>query len=307
MDRTQITNYWQGLPWAEIKLKANKILPKFIFVLLIVLITQTFAELTWTLFTPSEELKSNNTQTKTQATGVKAVTNANLANLSSYHLFGDAKKQVQIIQPKVIDAPETRLRLDLKGVFASTIANQALAIISSSKGKDKTYHIGDKITGGALLHAVYEDRVILKRNGQLETLRLPKPKVDSTAFYNNKASSVNSKQRGVQRSQSSKGQARRLRKIRDTLLKDPEKIWQQVRIAPVMKNGQIHGYTMAHNDQKLMKALNLRQTDVITSINGQALSDPATLYSLMGDLSKQNSLMLDIERNGQQQTIQLNF
>ena len=307
MDRTQITNYWQGLPWAEIKLKANKILPKFIFVLLIVLITQTFAELTWTLFTPSEELKSNNTQTKTQATGVKAVTNANLANLSSYHLFGDAKKQVQIIQPKVIEAPETRLRLDLKGVFASTIANQALAIISSSKGKDKTYHIGDKITGGALLHAVYEDRVILKRNGQLETLRLPKSKVDSKAFYNNKASTVNSKQRGVQRSQSSKGQARRLRKIRDTLLKDPEKIWQQVRIAPVMKNGQIHGYTMAHNDQKLMKALNLRQTDVITSINGQALSDPATLYSLMGDLSKQNSLMLDIERNGQQQTIQLNF
>lgn len=307
MNKTQIMNYWQELPWNEIKLKANKHLPKFIVVVFVVLITQTFAELTWSFFTPSQEIESANTQTNNQAIGTRKATNTSLANLSSYHLFGDAKKYAPVIQQKVIDAPETRLRLDLKGVFASTNASEALAIISSSKGKDKTYHIGDKITGGALLHAVYEDRVILKRNGQLETLRLPKLKMDSKAFYKSSAPSTGFKSSRSQNTQSKKGQARRLRKIRDTLLKDPAKIWQQVRIAPVMKNGQIHGYTMAHKDQKLMKALNIRQSDVITSINGQALSDPATLYGLMGSLSKQKSLMVDIERNGQQQTIELSF
>ena len=74
-----------------------------------------------------------------------------------------------------------------------------------------------------------------------------------------------------------------------------------------MKNGKVQGYTLAHNDAALMKALNLQKTDIITAVNGQALSDPASLYGLMGSLSEQNSLELIIERNGLEQTIQLSF
>lgn len=50
IDKAQIITYWQDLPWNEIKLNTNKYLPKFVFVLLIVLITQTFAKLTWEFF-----------------------------------------------------------------------------------------------------------------------------------------------------------------------------------------------------------------------------------------------------------------
>jgi general secretion pathway protein C len=313
MNKAQITMYWQELPWNEIKLKAIKILPKFVFIVLIILLAQTFAKLTWNLFIPAQKMVSTNS--KKHAVAAKTVAaNADLNKVGTYHLFGNAKAQVQ---QKVIDAPETRLRLDLKGVFASTNASKALAIISSSKGKDKTYQIGDKVIGGALLHAVYSDRVILKRNGKLETLRLPKSKVDSKSFYSSESDSKLAKVKpltlnklstltGAQNN-SNKGQTQRLRKIRDTLLKDPEKVWQQVRINPVMKNGKIQGYTLAHNDQGLMKALNIRKTDIITGINGQSLSDPATLYGLMNSLSKEKSLQVAIERNGQQQTVQLNF
>ena len=309
MDKVQIINYWQGLPWNDIQQKSIKILPKFLVVLLVILITQTLAELTWSFFTPSQgDSITLKTQNQVAVVGNRAMTStgASLESLSSYHLFGDAKKSTQVVQQKVIDAPETRLRLDLKGVFASTNAAQALAIISSSKGKDKTYHIGDKVTSGAFLHAVYKDRVILKRNGQLETLRLPELKLDSKAFYKAPLTSTNSKT-ASSTPRLQKSQTQRLRTIRDTLLKDPSKIWQDVRISPVMKNGQIHGYTMAHNDRKLMKALNIRESDVITSINGQSLNDPATLYGLMSSLSEQKSLELSLERNGQQQTVHLNF
>lgn len=306
MNKTQITTYWQELPWTEIKLKANKHLPRFVFILLIILITQTFAKLTWEIFTPAE--KSTSYMAKPSAVRVNtAAVNSSLKDVGSYHLFGDVKKQA-VVQQKVIDAPETRLRLDLKGVFASSNANEALAIISSSKGKDKTYHIGDKVTGGALLHAVYADRIILKRNGKLETLRLPKSKVDSKAFYNSTASNKGrSPVNHVTSNRTNQSQSQRLREMRDTLLKDPAKIWQQIRINPVMKNGEVQGYTLAHNDRKLMKALNLRKTDIITAVNGQSLSDPATLYGLMGSLSGQPSLELSIERNGQPQTLQLSF
>lgn len=306
MNKTQITTYWQAMPWGEIKLKVNKHLPKFVFIVLVLLIAQTFAELTWSFFASAQETASK--KSKNQVVRVKTVaSDASLKEVGSYHLFGDAKSQT-VVQQKIIDAPETRLRLDLKGVFASTNAREALAIISTSKGKDKTYHIGDKVTGGAVLHAVYADRVILKRNGKLETLRLPKAKVDSKAFY--RSSSTKVKPLNMSKPaiiQSGQMQAQQLRKMRDTLLKDPAKIWQQVRINPVMKNGKIQGYTLAHNDQGLMKALNIRNTDIITGINGQSLSDPATLYGLMNSLSDQQSLELTIVRNGQQQTIQLNF
>jgi len=146
------------------------------------------------------------------------------------------------------------------------------------------------------------------KNGKLETLRLPKDKMDSKAFY--RSSSTKVKPLNMSKPaiiQSGQVQAQQLRKMRDTLLKDPAKIWQQVRINPVMKNGKIQGYTLAHNDQGLMKALNIKNTDIITGVNGQSLSDPATLYGLMNSLSDKQSLELTIVRNGQQQTIQLNF
>lgn len=312
MNKVQITSYWQDLPWNEIRLKAHKHLPKFIFIVLVILITQTLAELTWTFFTDEQETVSSNI--KPQVILVKkSVDGVSLKDVSTYHLFGDARKQA-VVQQKVIDAPETRLRLDLKGVFATTNAAEALAIISSSKDKDKTYHIGDKVIGGALLHAVYADRVILKRNGRLETLRLPKPKVDSKAFYNKSSSPANKRMSANARqiikntsSASNPSQTQQLRKMRDTLIKEPAKIWQQVRINPVMKNGKVQGYTLSHNDRSLMAAMNIRKTDVITGVNGQSLSDPATLYGLMDNLSKEQSLELTVVRNGQEQTIQLSF
>lgn len=303
MNKTEIITYWQALPWNEFKLKANKHLPKLIFILLIILITQTFAELTWGIFVPSEKL--NDSVSYIAPRENSSVINSSLSNVSAYHLFGNAKQQV-VAQKEVINAPETRLRLNLKGVFSSSKPKEALAIIASSKGKDKTYHIGDKVVGGAALHAVYDDRVILKRNGKLETLSLPKSKIDSKVFYNNTVTSGSSSNNIIS-SPPNQSQSKQLREMRETLLKDPAKIWQQIRINPVMKKGQVQGYTLAHNDQKLMKALSLRKTDIITAVNGQSLSDPATLYGLMGTLSEQPSLELSIERDGQPQVIQLTF
>ena len=309
MNKTEITAYWQELPWNEFKLKANKHLPKFIFILLIILITQTFAKLTWDIFAPAEKLNAPMVASTSRVNA--SATNSNLINVSAYHLFGNAKQEV-VAQKKVINAPETRLRLNLKGVFSSSKPKEALAIIASSKGKDKTYHIGDKVVGGAALHAVYDDRVILKRNGKLETLSLPKSKIDSKEFYNkpvsNKArSSSNNIISSPPNSKHNQSQSKQLREMRETLLKEPAKIWQQIRINPVMKGGEVQGYTLAHNDQKLMKALSLRKTDIITAVNGQSLSDPSTLYGLMETLSEQPSLELSIERDGQPQVIQLTF
>lgn len=310
MNKAQIIKSYREFPWSEVKLKVHHYLPRLVFIVLVILLAQTFAELTWKLF--SDEQDKAIISTKSQYRPVQAqATSESLKEVASYHLFGDAQKPV-VAPQQIIDAPETRLRLDLKGVFATTDSSNALAIISSSKNKDKTYHIGDKITGGALLHAVYADRVILKRNGQLETLRLPKTKLDSKAVTRSQPQTRNLQPvQEMGNNQESevlaKSQAQYLKDMRDTLMKEPEKIWQQVRINPVMKNGKVEGYTLAHNDQGLMAAMNLRKTDIITGVNGQSLRDPATLYGLMDTLAGQQSIELTVNRNGQEQVIQLSF
>ena len=318
MDYSQLTKYWQhkawqDLPWNTIKLKTNLYLPRFVMLIFVVLLVQIAAELTWKLISPQSSpvllgtVKSNSFPDEHRVSAQNNPANRveNLSSVSQYHLFGEAKKQ-PVIQQQVINAPETRLSLSLKGVFAASDEKQAMAIISTSKGKDMTYRIGDKVSGDAFLHAVYTDRVILKRNGQFETLRLPKAKFDSKSLYSDPVPDIVSKNE-ISLPDNRPEAAQDLNSVRETLLKDPAKVWQQVRINPVMEEGRVKGYTLVHDDQAFMASINIRPTDIITEIDGDALSDPATLYELMNNLAEKKTLQVTLERNGQAQTIELNF
>ena len=95
--------------------------------------------------------------------------------------------------------------------------------------------------------------------------------------------------------------------MRKTLLSNPSKIWQDVRVNPVMKNGKVKGYSLLHNDADLMNSLGIKKSDVILEVNGKSLSDPTILYGLMSTLSKQKELAITIERNGRKQSLQLSF
>ena len=303
MNTEKLITSWQILPWQRVRQVANKVLPKLFLIIVLLLLAQTFAELTWSLFDYKQtQVVITNPKSSVAALNSKAPS-VNLHQVVQYHLFGDAEKKSSAVQAKIIDAPDTRLQLVLKGVFASTNPKMALAIIANNKGNDKTYHIGDKISGGAILHAVYADRVILKRKGQLETLRLPKTITES--LYSENAGSDITANKSLNRAQA--GNKKKLRTLRQSILKDPGKMWEQVRINPVMKNGKVRGYTLLHNDPALMTSLGIRKTDVILAVNGESLSDPATLYGLVKTLSQAQQLAITIERNGKQRSIQLSF
>jgi general secretion pathway protein C len=67
-------------------------------------------------------------------------------------------------------APDTNLRLTLMGSFVHVDAARSSAIIALEGSKAKRYRVGGQLSDGVSLHAVYRDRVELKRNGRLETL-----------------------------------------------------------------------------------------------------------------------------------------
>ncbi len=99
-----------------------------------------------------------------------------LGQLVSAHLFGVAARPKPVVQ----QAPETRLRLTLLGVIASTDDKHSRAVIASDQAPDRSYAIGQLIEGtDAKIHSVEESKVILDRQGRFESLVMAKIDVAS--------------------------------------------------------------------------------------------------------------------------------
>ena len=93
-----------------------------------------------------------------------------LEAINRAHLFGANAVAGEAGGPPI--AP--KVPLVLTGVIAGNDAQNGLAIIGQSAQATKVYAVGDTVPGGVKLHAVYEDRVILDDNGELQTLALPR-------------------------------------------------------------------------------------------------------------------------------------
>ena len=87
-----------------------------------------------------------------------------IRELPGWHLMGMVTKQQDPVAVNTpIDAPDTRLKLVLHGVFVSDGSGKARAIIADPKGKEEQYAVGEMLPGNAELSEVYPDRVILQR------------------------------------------------------------------------------------------------------------------------------------------------
>jgi len=302
MTKHTLIDAWRALPWHVIAMKVNKFAPKLVLVVLLLLLLRSLVELAGSFFEDEEtEVVSRHSQQTAMRSNNK-IASSSLNQVVQYHLFGDAATKPAVSQQKVINAPDTRLQLVLQGVFASTNKEKALAIIATKKGKGKAYRIGGKVTGGAELHAVYVDRVILKRDGKLETLRLLKASTKN--LYSKDAAKVSRFNKSLQ---PPKQANKPLVELRKTLLSNPAQLWRQVKVTPVMKNGKVKGYSLLHNDKSLMDSLGIYPSDTILEVNGKPLSNTAVLSGLMNTLPKQKNLALTIERNGKRESIQLRF
>lgn len=71
--------------------------------------------------------------------------------------------------------PETDLKITLRAVFAARDPKQASAVIETADGHSEIVRVGGGIGGGAVLQQVLDNRVVLARNGALETLYFPAP------------------------------------------------------------------------------------------------------------------------------------
>lgn len=93
---------------------------------------------------------------------------ADVGSIVGRHLFGDAAVSKADAPP-----PPTRAALVLGGVWY-TPDGDAYALIGEPGAAQKPYRMGNRLPGGVELAGVEADRVLLRRDGKVETLALPR-------------------------------------------------------------------------------------------------------------------------------------
>ncbi|MEJ2743875.1 MAG: type II secretion system protein N, partial [Gammaproteobacteria bacterium] len=156
---------------------------------LVVAASYALAELSWLVVVPGSAVPASGSLSPlaplVSPSGYEetAGDRLDLRTLSRWTLFGDQPKvaptPVPTAQDEAIKAPETKLNLELHGVFVAEDPKRSSAIIAEMRGRggddDKLlYAIGDALPGNATLERVYSDRIILRRNGRVETLKFSK-------------------------------------------------------------------------------------------------------------------------------------
>ncbi|TXH04928.1 MAG: type II secretion system protein GspC [Nevskiaceae bacterium] len=191
-------------------------------------------------------------------------------------------------------APDTRLNLTLMGIFAGDRKSESRAVIAQQNGDEQPYAIGDQVVNGVSLQAIFPDRVILSRNGALETLKLDKDKpsgdfVATGSTYNTAT-------------------ANQIAQARQEMLQDPNKAAEYIRVQPVNESGKMRGYRVyPGQNQALFNTAGLRPGDLVTSVNGIELDDTQKALQMLNDLSKASSVTVVVERAGQPQTLNVSF
>ena len=210
------------------------------------------------------------------------------------HWFGEARPEEVAADDAPPDAPVTRLNLQLRGTIAADEPERSLAIIAEANGKEQVYAVGDPVPGNASLHAIYPDRVILRRAGQLETLPLPRAAEGQAAAA------------GTQRRRAASVQPATATSLQQVISRNPARLTDVIRPQPVFRDGQQQGYRVyPGRERQSFAQLGLRPGDMITQINGMPLDDPARGMEIFRSLGEATQVSVTVERNGQTQVLTL--
>jgi len=275
-----------GQQWLD---RATQTLPRALTVVLVVAIAWQLVQLTWLLL---ERRAPQDSAELVMAPPPPSATRKGIdvQAIASAHLFGEAKEEQ--LAPE--DAKETQMNLVLSAVFAANDPTKGVAVIGDSPQSSKVYACGAVVRPGTKLHSVYLDRVILERNGQLETLSLPRPSTAGLAITRSAAAPRPSNNQF----------ADNLRRIAET---NPTAFTEVVRPQPVFANGVQRGYRVypGRNRQQFAK-LGLQPGDLVLSINGTPLDDPQRGMEIFNTIGTSDRVSVTVERNGQSQELTLN-
>lgn len=230
-------------------------------------------------------------------------------------------EQVETPQMATGALVKSELPLELMGViFAGDPFNGLAMIKDTGKGKVGSYLVGDPIISGARLSAVYDDRVILERNGGREYIELKKFEVDrkarrSTSLKTRAKSGFLSRSKVAEKYQENgferKGSEILISEEFKRSLLSPDsmaKVLQDAKAEPNIVGGEIRGFrlTRIREDSIYLKA-GFLDGDIVEEINGIPLRDAAGAIRLLQQLKSAKSIEARVKRGGSSFDMSINI
>ncbi|QQD16916.1 type II secretion system protein GspC [Spongiibacter nanhainus] len=168
---------------------------------------------------------------------------------------------------------ESQLKIKVLGVVAGSVET-GVAVLQYGR-KTRAYKVGEQIEvpGTVTLQAVNGDHIVIENNRRREKIELDKKTAVSGITASKERTS-----RGAEVVNVNTPEIRALvGDPRDTLQNSPLRLARFFAASPVTENGQVTGYRIKPGrDPRLFEQLELREGDILLSINGQSLSDVTT-------------------------------
>jgi len=273
-------------------------LARLVNILLVVWLAWLLASLSWLLFPEPESASQPQPLATVPASIQRQQPRIDEQQIAAWHIFGVAGEEQKVVQAAV-EAPDTSLKLTLRGVFASDDPGEARAIIGDPRGQEEHYSVGDPLPGNAKLTEIYPDRIILERNGRYETLRLPRELTSAPGD----GGGVN--QPRVENAGNT-GKAAAFARYRNEVKRNPSSFLNYVRATPARQDGKFIGFRLqAGRERGALKELGLQPGDIVTSINGVQIDSPARGMQAMQALGEGENIKVTLLRGGQETSLSL--
>jgi len=255
---------------------------------------------------------------------------AEYARTKPAHITGDShpktyynaivSRDIFNLAPPPTPAPLESENLDVKLVGVSQVSEgKPWAIIQDDGGKQNLYQVGQSIPGAGKLLEVESSRVILLHNGHRVALDLPrqapqpgpamKPPPRPGFLHRmprRMEGGIDRPNPGIRRLGGNNYQLART--TVDSSLKNMAPLFTQIRATPQIENGVASGYRLTEiQPGSLFQQIGLQDGDLLKSVNGQTVGDPAKAMMMLQSLQSQPSITLNVVRNGTPTTLHYNI
>jgi general secretion pathway protein C len=260
----------------------------------VLLLAYSMAQWTWRIFTPPKTPvvadASALAQTKTAILGIQ--------DLLAGHLFGQTTSKVAPTAAPIEDIPESSLNMILTGVVAA--GDNSLALIKVNDEPETPFALGEELTRGVTLQAVYPDRAIIERRGVTEALLLEDPAASllKTPVAERPASPTRG---GIQ------AQGNNTFTIDRATLNEElnnQDLFRQALIVPNAGGGFL---VRQIQPGSLYEKLGLKVGDVVRGVNGRSVNtidQVLQVYQQLGGVDQLTGVQLEVMRAGQIQQLQ---
>jgi general secretion pathway protein C len=218
----------------------------------------------------------------------------NVAAVINAHLFGFEPPP----PPTPKEAEPTALRLVLSGTLATPDPSKGGAILGPGPASTKVYFVDQPVPGGARLHAIYPDRVVLERNGVLEALYLPRnrlPGMPASRQAETVASVTTDFGETTDHTEDSRREA--LKYARRAVVQEHPQVDQLIR--PLARAGEFRGVEIAPlASVAAFEQLGLQTGDVLIAVNGAQLQNTQAGFAAIRSLDTMPEAHLTVIRDG---------